>query len=497
MKLKNLKFKYKLTLLPVLLILSLITIMVLNGETTRRNEKLLKLIEKRDVPFVELSNDLAMDMKELQKGFQDAVAASDYDKLEATGSIKTHIDSVLTSSLSNPYETNALELDSLQKKFTSYYATAYSTSKKMIGGDFSEEVTANIQEMIVLYKGISTKLRQLEVGSKQQMANSIEKVSLSTKHTTITISITIVALLIFVSIMAFRINATTVKPVNQFVEHINQLADGHLNVQINKALLDRRDEIGELSVSIDHLTVKMAAMIKQVQQGIDKVAATSLNLEETSEEINQGASSQASSTEEISSTMEEMLANISQSRVNAENVRVITEKLSKDVTVVEASSLESADAINEIAKRISVIDDIAFQTNLLALNASVEAARAGEHGRGFTVVAAEVRKLAERSRLAGLEINKIARDTVEKSERAGALLMEIIPEINKTAQLVQEIALSSEEQNVGVTHVNNAIQELNLVTQSNSATSDDLTSKAEELIKQSEALKEYINHFKV
>jgi methyl-accepting chemotaxis protein len=237
-------------------------------------------------------------------------------------------------------------------------------------------------------------------------------------------------------------------------------------------------------------------MIGEIQSGVETMSFASIELESTSEELSRNSNSQAAATEEISSSMEEMLASISQNMENAQHARKTSEEIAINIKQVDSSSKESLEAINRITEKIKIIDDIAFQTNLLALNAAVEAARAGEHGKGFAVVATEVRRLAERSRAAGLEINEIAHDTVTKSENANRLLSNIIPEITNTALLVQEIASSSIEQNNGVEQVNNALQELNIVTQSNSSTSEELTSKAEVLTEQSNNLKEIISFFK-
>jgi methyl-accepting chemotaxis protein len=497
MKLQDLKFSYKITLLPVLFAICMLSIMVLNGETARKNEKLLLAIEKNNAPFVELSNELIMTMKELQKGFQDAVAASDHDKLDANAQFKARFDSLVATALNNPYMAGDADLTHIKENFQAYYTKAYTTSEKMIAGDFSDEVTANIQQMIGTYKDISSRLDGLKQHSKQKMAESFDTIIKSNSRNAWMVTIVIVVLLLVMGYLAFKINLSTVRPLHDFVKNLNSVAEGNLNEQVNEKHLQRKDEIGEIFGSMKHLIGKLSEMAIKVHHSIDTVADASVELEKTSEEISNGSNSQAASTEEISSSMEEMLANITQNRENSENLRRIAERISGSIQHVDESSRVSLESINQIASKIKVIDDIAMQTNILALNAAVESARAGEHGRGFAVVAAEVRRLAERSRLASVEINEMAKVSVEQTEIASQLVAGIIPDIKNTTQLVQEIATASIEQNQGVEQVNSAIQELNVVTQTNTSTSHDLTNKAELLTLHASELKEIMKYFKV
>ena len=494
--LQDLKFRYKITLLPAIFIVVLVAIMIVFSVTGNKNKRLLNSIEHGFVSYVELSNNLIMTMKDLQRGFQDAVAATDLEKLANTKILASKFDSLILNTQQNVLIQNDTLLGALKSKFTTYYQTAYTTSEKMIGGNFSEETTANIQRMITQYKDITSRLDAIKSDSQSKMTESFANTIANTRTTGIVVIISICFLLVFLSIFTFRITNLTVEPLTHIVSSLNSLSDGDLKCRLDDKYMTRKDEIGAVSQSMNQLIERLTEIVNEVQSGVDTVSSASSELEKTSEELSKGANSQAAASEEISSSMEEMLANISQNRDNAENARKIAVKISENIKVIDESSKISLSSTKQIADKIKIIDDISFQTNLLALNAAVEAARAGENGRGFAVVAAEVRRLAERSRMAGVEINNIAKLSVEHSVHSNQLLHDIIPEIATTAKLIQEIAASSVEQNSGVQQVNNAIQELNNTTQSNSATAEELNSKAETLTDHSANLKLVIQYFK-
>jgi methyl-accepting chemotaxis protein len=283
-----------------------------------------------------------------------------------------------------------------------------------------------------------------------------------------------------------------IEATNGITQAAKEIASGNLMINLKE-----RSAEDELMRTLSAMVKKLAEVVSEIQTAADNVASGSQELSASSEEMSQGATEQAASAEEASSSMEQMAANIKQNADNASQTEKIALKSSEDAVAGGKAVSETVSAMKQIAQKISIIEEIARQTDLLALNAAIEAARAGEHGKGFAVVASEVRKLAERSQMAAGEISRLSGTSVEVAEKAGDMLTRILPDIQKTAELVQEISAASNEQNAGAEQVNKAIQQLDQVIQQNASASEEMASTSEELSSQAEQLQETISYFKI
>jgi methyl-accepting chemotaxis protein len=302
------------------------------------------------------------------------------------------------------------------------------------------------------------------------------------------------AAILFAVFTAVFLTRGIVRPLNEAVAVANALAQGDLTIMVES---NTKDETGVMMAAIATMVEKLKQVIGDVMSAANNVSSGSQELSSTAQQMSQGATEQAASAEEISSSMEQMAANIRQNTDNAMQTEKISIKSSVDAKEGGKAVTETVAAMKEIATKISIIEEIARQTNLLALNAAIEAARAGEHGKGFAVVASEVRKLAERSQAAAGEISGLSTRSVAIAEQAGEMLDRMVPDIQRTSELVQEIAASSKEQDTGAEQINKAIQQLDQVIQQNASASEEMASTSEELSSQAEQLSDAVSFFKI
>lgn len=290
--------------------------------------------------------------------------------------------------------------------------------------------------------------------------------------------------------ISYRLNKA-LKYTNSIIEKISL---GNLNMKIERS---GKDEIGVLLGNIRNMVNKLKEVVTFIYNSTHRLTDSDQSLNNVAQHITMGANQQAASIQEISASIEEMSSNINQNLMNARMAEAIAVNVAGEMASVLQSSSISIAKIKEISEKITVVSDIAFQTNILALNAAIEAARAGVHGKGFSVVAAEVGHLAEKSRQAAAEINELAASSVSATEFSGKLLEKIIPDILKTSHFVQEITAANHEQSIGAEQINIGVAQLSNMTQTYVSASEELSSGSGELLNQSQELLDMISYFKV
>jgi len=308
----------------------------------------------------------------------------------------------------------------------------------------------------------------------------------------VTIGATLLSLLTAIG-AGLYVSISIARGIGKAVGLANAVASGDLGHRVE---VSSNDEVKDLITALNSMTNALRTVIVDASGAADNVAAGSQELSASSAELSEGAAEQASATEEASASMEQMAANIRQNADNANQTEKIARQSAKDAQASGEAVTRTMQAMQTIAEKISIVQEIARQTDLLALNAAVEAARAGEHGRGFAVVASEVRKLAERSQGAAAEISALSTESTRIAQEAGQMLGRLVPDIRKTAELVEEISAACREQDIGAEQINQAIQQLDKVTQQNSSASEEMAATSEELSAVAAQLQDTISYFR-
>jgi methyl-accepting chemotaxis protein len=380
------------------------------------------------------------------------------------------------------------------KKQTTSFAAVRNGIKDCIQQGKRDEAVAMVNQLFERRKTFDESIAALQRAQDDSMKLTETRCQSTYAQARMTVFILLGIGLLIGIIAAVWITRSIVGPVRITVGAIGRISEGDLTATIDH---QSKDEIGQMVAALNAMIENIRRVVGEVTDASNNVASGSEQLSTTAEQISQGTSEQAASAEECTSSMEEMASSIQQNADNAKQTDKIASKAADDAKTGGDSVVQTVKAMKEIAAKINIIEEIARKTDLLALNAAVEAARAGEHGKGFAVVASEVRKLAERSAAAAGDISKLTGGGVKVAEEAGEMLTKLVPDIRKTAELVQEIASASAEQNTGASQVNKAIQQLDQVIQQNSAASEEMATTSEELASQAQQLQAAISFFKV
>jgi methyl-accepting chemotaxis protein len=407
------------------------------------------------------------------------------------------------------------------------FGSAMDEALKLSRTSLTAESNRKVLEMVVQLRPLHQKFLEAAnavVALNKSFADEGARAVESTTATASTgILVGILGSLVIAGAVSLFIVRSITRPLATAVDLVNQVAQGDLTHTVEA---DSTDELGQMLTAVNRmienlkgaahvaeqisrgdLTVQAKAlsdkdalgqaltkMLENLRKTVSDVATAAGNVGSGSEEMS--STEQAAAAEESTSSMEEMAASIQQNADNARQTDKLASKAAEDARASGDAVVRTVGAMKQVAEKINIIEEIARKTDLLALNAAVEAARAGEHGKGFAVVASEVRKLAERSQTAAAEISRLSIDGVQIAEGAGQLLSKLVPDIQKTAELVREIAAASAEQSTGAAQVNKAIQQLDQVIQQNSSASEEMASTSEELSSQAEVLQTTIAFFR-
>lgn len=435
---------------------------------------------------------------------QSAIAHSDAERIEElAGDISDNLDQVLERFVVFEGVYDAMGLPPAQQIKT--FHDNYDSLKALTGQISAAIAASDMATLETLYAGPYSDSFSAMRGAMDELTNimldatAVSYEAAESAYRQIQVALVVlIALIIGISVFFAVILARTVKgSVTVLREFAGRIGGGDLTARISDRYLDQRDEFGSLARSLEEMRERITEVIGTARRISEGVSRGSREVSDTAQVISQGATEQASLAEEVSASMEEMNSAISQSTDNANQTNHIAERAAKDAESGSGAVNAAVATMTDIAKKISIVEEIARQTNLLALNAAIEAARAGEHGKGFAVVAAEVRKLAERSQGSASEIGHLSTETVTAASAVGTLLAELVPNIRRTAELVAEITATSKEQSLGVSQVSGALQQLDSVIQQNASVAEELASTSEELSSRSTELSSSLAFFTV
>lgn len=497
MSFKDLKVSRKLGLgFGTIIVVVLIAYSFIMSSTieTKNNAK---FVEAETLPFALYAKDMQTEVISLQQWLTDVSATHNRDGYgDAAEAEKIFMDRYskfevmfreegATSNLRQLEQLKASfdSLNSVGKKMAEAYITQGLDAGNVIMEEFdkaSAQLRKDVDWLVTLHVDeANKKVHEISVS-----AAKIENVLWGSG-----LAVTLLSLII-----GLVVSKSIANPLAQISGFAQRLGGGDLTTMCS---IHARDEVGIMAVNLNAAVQKLQEVFQDIQAASDSVSSGSKELSDSSMTMSEGASNQAASIEETSSAMEEMASNISQNTENSQTTEAIARKAAQDASDGGKAVNEAVGAMKEIAQKISIIEEIARQTNLLALNAAIEAARAGEHGKGFAVVAAEVRKLAERSQTAAGEIAQLSNSSVNIAEKAGGIMSRLVPDIQKTADLIQEVAAASQEQNQGTGQINQALQQLDKVIQQNAGASEEMAATAEELSAQADIMNSALAFFNV
>ncbi len=490
---QKLTFRQRLILLPAGFVVSFIVIMLSTSYFSRQNSHLLKQIEKRNYPIIELNHDIEIKLRQIHSKWEVFLYSGNIKARQNYQKSLRELNSVISQ---NSAQIESANLKKLQSEIETYRQRIEDLIKQYENDSAQKPDSQKIKEANALYENLISDIKNQKQILRKEMDTVFSEIKDTTKTIFISTSTLFIVFLILLIILSLYISNSITKPLHRAIETINNISEGYLVSLLDMKKTRQKDEVSQLHNALKNLSRQFKSIINKMTDSSQAVSEASNQLSSSSHHMSEGANEQASSSEEVSASLEEMVASINQNSDNANETEKIADEASKRMKEMARASQNSLAVTKNIAEKINIINDISFQTNILALNAAVEAARAGEHGKGFAVVASEVRKLAERSKSAADEIVSMTKNSVNSMTNTQKIAETLSPEVEKTANLIREIASASLEQKSGAEQVNNAINQMNQITQQNAATAEELSSRAGELDLQAKKLNEAVSFFK-
>jgi methyl-accepting chemotaxis protein len=422
----------------------------------------------------------------------DAAKQSQY--LDKWVTAREELHNVITQLRGLPLGANEMmRVDSMEKALAEYETGFMTVRDQMRAGTLVTPQAAN--QAISPYKEAIRALEENSgVFSDESLRGVAGRIDAQTSRASWVMGILCLVMAFSAMLLGLTIARSVTGPVAKVVETARAVANGDLTV---KVVVDRKDEIGRLQEAIAQMLGSLQRVIGEIRTGATSLSTAATQVSATSQTLSQGTSQQAAAVEEVSAGLEEVGSAITQNADNSRAMEKVAVEGAKDAEEAAKVVKQTVDAMKTIADRLGLIEDIAYQTNLLALNAAIEAARAGEHGRGFSVVATEVRKLAERSQVAATEIREVVGTSVDVAVRAGDGLDELVPKIKRSTELTQEVAAASSEQAASVTQMTRGMSQVDQVTQRNASSAEELAAAAETLSAHASTLHQIAGYFRI